>query len=99
MQTFARTKRRGVSVSAGRIFDMIKDEMSLVEREFERQAASNIQVINYLGDYLRASGGKRVRPAMLILSGYAVGGEGSSESAIRLATVMEMLHTATLVHD
>ena len=100
MQTFSATTKTIVSQNAARkVFDLVKGELSLVEREFERQAASNIQVINYLGDYLRASGGKRVRPAMLILSGYAVGGDGSAESAIRLATVMEMLHTATLVHD
>lgn len=73
--------------------------MALIEVEFERQASSNIQVINYLGDYLRASGGKRVRPALLVLSNYASGGTGSQENVIRLATVMEMLHTATLVHD
>ena len=45
------------------------------------------------------SGGKRVRPALLILANHAVGGEGSAENIIRMATVMEMLHTATLVHD
>ena len=73
--------------------------MALIEAEFERQAGSNIQVINYLGDYLRASGGKRVRPALLILSNYAAGGAAASENVVRLATVMEMLHTATLVHD
>jgi octaprenyl-diphosphate synthase len=73
--------------------------MTLIEAEFQRQASSNIQVINYLGDYLRASGGKRVRPALLLLSNYAVGGEASKKNVIRLATVMEMLHTATLVHD
>ncbi|MBK6751842.1 MAG: polyprenyl synthetase family protein [Acidobacteria bacterium] len=75
------------------------EELALVEAEFERQARSNIQVINYLGDYLRASGGKRVRPALLVLTNYGVGGEGSADNVIRLATVMEMLHTATLVHD
>ena len=85
--------------AAKRIFSLIKTEMSLVETEFERQAASNIQVINFLGDYLRASGGKRVRPALLLLSNYAVNGDASTENVIRLATVMEMLHTATLVHD
>ena len=56
-------------------------------------------MINYLGDYLRASGGKRVRPALLVLANYAVGGTGRNDNVIRLATVMEMLHTATLVHD
>src|SRR5437762_6376407 len=86
-------------VSARRIFSLISNELSLVEVEFERQARSNIQVIAYLGDYLRRSGGKRVRPALTILSNYAVGGDGSNCSSIRMATVMEFLHTATLVHD
>ena len=86
-------------MAAQKIFDLIKQEMALVEDEFERQASSNIQVINYLGDYLRASGGKRVRPALLLLSNFAVGGNARNENVVRLATVMEMLHTATLVHD
>ncbi len=72
--------------------------MRRVEVEFERQASSNIQVINYLGDYLRASGGKRLRPALLILTNQAAGGD-AADNVIRLGTVMEMLHTATLVHD
>lgn len=100
MQTFASAKKELIpSVAARKIFGLIKDEMSLVEAEFERQAKSNIQVIDYLGDYLRSSGGKRVRPALLVLTNYAVGGKGDSDGVIRLATVMEMLHTATLVHD
>jgi octaprenyl-diphosphate synthase len=86
-------------VAAKRIFDSIANELLLVEDEFERQARSNIQVIAYIGDYLRRSGGKRVRPALTILSNYAVGGDGSNQSSIRMATVMEFLHTATLVHD
>jgi octaprenyl-diphosphate synthase len=86
-------------VEAKRIFDSIASELLLVEQEFERQARSNIQVVAYIGDYLRRSGGKRVRPALTILANYAVGGDGSNESSIRMATVMEFLHTATLVHD
>ena len=88
-----------VQLTAKRIFDSISPELKLVEEEFERQARSNIQVIAYIGDYLRRSGGKRVRPALTILSNYAVGGDGSNYSSIRMATVMEFLHTATLVHD
>jgi octaprenyl-diphosphate synthase len=86
-------------LTARRIFSLIASELSLVEAEFERQARSNIQVIAYLGDYLRASGGKRVRPALTILSNYAVGGDASQYNSIRMAAVMEFLHTATLVHD
>ncbi|MGZ5437031.1 MAG: polyprenyl synthetase family protein, partial [Pyrinomonadaceae bacterium] len=88
-----------VQLTARRIFELIAPELQLVEEEFERQARSNIQVIAYIGDYLRRSGGKRVRPALTILSNYAVGGDGSNVSSIRMATVMEFLHTATLVHD
>jgi octaprenyl-diphosphate synthase len=100
MQTFALSKEKHLpQLAAKRIFDLIRSEMDLVKAEYERQASSNIQVIGYLGEYLRASGGKRVRPALLVLASYAVGGDGKSENVIRLATVMEMLHTATLVHD
>lgn len=100
MQTFATAIKQGFGTATARkIFDLIRPEMALVEAEFETQARSNIRVIDYLGDYLRASGGKRVRPALLILSTYAAGGKGDEPRVIRLATVMEMLHTATLVHD
>ncbi|MBX7174985.1 MAG: polyprenyl synthetase family protein, partial [Pyrinomonadaceae bacterium] len=85
--------------TARKIFSLISNELALVEEEFKSQASSNIQVINYLGDYLRASGGKRVRPSLLLLSNYAGGGNATNENVIRLAVVMEMLHTATLVHD
>ena len=87
------------TITARRIFSLISNELLQVELEFERQARSNVQVINYLGEYLRLSGGKRVRPALTILSNYAVGGDGSRYNSIRMATVMEFLHTATLVHD
>lgn len=100
MQTFTAVQQDNLAKSApGKVFDLIRSEMQSVEAEYERQADSNIQVISYLGDYLRASGGKRLRPALLILATHACGGNGKSDSAIRLATVMEMLHTATLVHD
>ncbi len=86
-------------LTAARIFRLIAQELRLVETEFERQARSNIQVIAYIGDYLRASGGKRVRPALTLLATYAVGGDAARPNVIRMATVMEFLHTATLVHD
>jgi octaprenyl-diphosphate synthase len=87
------------TLTARRIFSVIANELQQVEIEFERQARSNVQVISYLGEYLRASGGKRVRPALTILSNYAAGGDGARYNSIRMATVMEFLHTATLVHD
>ncbi len=86
-------------ISARRIFTTIAAELALVEEEFERQAASDVGVIARISDYLRASGGKRVRPALLLLSVASAGGNAARHNAIRMAAVMEFLHTATLVHD
>jgi len=100
MQTFAARKQEIIDGQAAKqIFGLIRTEMALVEAEYQQQATSNVEVINFLGDYLRASGGKRIRPALLILSSCAAGGRGDNDSVVRMATVMEMLHTATLVHD
>ena len=86
-------------ISARRIFSIIANELVQVEARVRTWARSNVQVVDYLGEYLRRSGGKRVRPALTILSTYAVGGDGARYNSIRMATVMEFLHTATLVHD
>ena len=100
MNTFATSKKEIISQDAARtVFGLVAPELGQIEMEFERQVQSNIEVIRYLGEYLRSSGGKRVRPALVVLTSYAVGGRGDTENVIRMATVMEMLHTATLVHD
>jgi octaprenyl-diphosphate synthase len=85
-------------LAAERVFRLIRHELVLVDEEFERQARSNIQIIAHIGRYLHQTGGKRVRPALLILAAKVLS-EETGESLIRLATVMELLHTATLVHD
>jgi octaprenyl-diphosphate synthase len=95
----AKTRQLLNEVSAKSLFELIEEEMRLVEDELEKQASSNIQVIDYLGRYLLETKGKRVRPALVILSALATGVIGNSAGMIRLAAVMEMLHTATLVHD
>ncbi len=98
MQSFRSAKQNSANIAKS-VFNLIKDDMSSVEVEFENQTRSNIQVVKYLGDYLRASGGKRLRPALLILAFRALSTSDAGANTIRLATVMEMLHTATLVHD
>lgn len=100
MQIFSpASAKMKAQIPARKVFSVISNELSLIEAEFERQAGSNVQVIAYIADYLRGSGGKRVRPALTILSNYSVGGNGADDNSIRMATVMEFLHTATLVHD
>ena len=100
MQFFANQKKQlTAEKAAASIFRSIESEMSLVEEELNRQVRSNIQVIDYLGYYLLETKGKRVRPALLILAAKAAGGCDDERGMIQLAAVMEMLHTATLVHD
>src|SRR5208282_6032785 len=79
------------------IFDLIREDMTLVEREIAAQSAVAIEPVAEISSYLREGGGKRLRPALLLLSAGAAGYRGSS--AIRLGAVVELIHSATLVHD
>ncbi|HXA56904.1 MAG TPA: polyprenyl synthetase family protein [Candidatus Acidoferrum sp.] len=85
-----------VQIAKG-IFDLIRDDMALVEREIAAQNGEAIEPVIEITSYLREGGGKRMRPALLLLSSAAAGYRG--ESAIRLGAVVEMIHSATLVHD
>lgn len=85
-------------LSAIEVYELIKPELNLVEEAFLLQIESDVKLVNHIGRYLQLSGGKRIRPALLILVARALGAE-SVESIIRMATVMEFLHTATLIHD
>ena len=79
------------------MFELLRDDLEGIEREFGRDTVSNVKVITEIGEYLRAGGGKRLRPALLLLSAklFTPGGR----SPIRLGAVVEIIHTATLVHD
>jgi octaprenyl-diphosphate synthase len=83
--------------TATEVFDLLKDDLAAVEREFALQSASPVAVVTDIATYLMAGGGKRIRPLLLLLSARAL--NCKDESRIRLGAVVEMLHTATLVHD
>ena len=83
--------------SAKDVFDLVRDDLEAIEREFRLQSASDVEVVTDIANYLIAGGGKRIRPMLLLLSAKALG--SNSVSRIRLGAVVEMLHTATLVHD
>ncbi len=85
------------SVAAKEVFDLLRDDLLAIEHEFERDAVSGVAVITEIGEYLREGGGKRIRPALLLLAAKLCGYEG--QGAIRLGSVVEIVHTATLVHD
>jgi octaprenyl-diphosphate synthase len=81
----------------GEVFEFLREDLSAIEREFGRDTVSNVAAITDIGEYLRAGGGKRIRPALLLLSSKLFNYEG--RGAVRLGAVMEIIHTATLVHD
>jgi len=88
---------QGKSVDPQEIFNLIKPELQQVELEFSRQSHSEVPLIAQIGRYLREGGGKRLRPALLLLCARMCG--TVDDAAVRLAAVMEFIHTATLVHD
>jgi octaprenyl-diphosphate synthase len=79
------------------IFEPIRRDLELVDREFVRHVESQVAVIPQIGRYIQTSGGKRVRPAVLLMAARLSGYQG--DRAVLYAAVVEFIHTATLVHD
>jgi octaprenyl-diphosphate synthase len=79
------------------ISKLIESGMSQVEEELHRQSNSGIQLVEDIGQYVCRSGGKRIRPAILLLGSQMCGYDGPIGP--RLGAVIEMIHSATLVHD
>jgi octaprenyl-diphosphate synthase len=83
--------------TAKEVFDLLRDDLAAIEAEFERGTVSAVPAITDIGAYLRAGGGKRIRPALLLLSAKLMDYRGMG--AVKLGAVVEIVHTATLVHD
>lgn len=77
--------------------NIIGEDLKLVEQQFRKDLQSDVPLIRKVSEYVLSSGGKRVRPALLLLaarlSGY------TADKAVPLASVIEFIHTATLLHD
>jgi octaprenyl-diphosphate synthase len=85
------------AINGKEIFELLRDDLVAIEDEFGRDTVSGVEAITEIGEYLRAGGGKRIRPALLLLSAKLLDYEG--RGAVRLGAVVEIIHTATLVHD
>jgi octaprenyl-diphosphate synthase len=83
--------------TAREVFGLLHDDLAAIEREFGADAVSSVQAITEISDYLREGGGKRIRPSLLLLAARSLG--YTAHGMIRLGAVVEMVHTATLVHD
>jgi octaprenyl-diphosphate synthase len=115
------------AATLAQLFEPIRDDLRQVEREFARHVQSQVAVIPTIGSYIQDGGGKRIRPAVLLMAarmsgctgepsalreqqgrpepGRGAPGSGSSrtesrnERPVLYASVIEFIHTATLVHD
>ena len=76
---------------------MVAVDLERVEEELRSYAKSPVEPIAEIGRYLIESGGKRLRPTLLLLTARSLG--EVSDATIRLAAVMELIHNATLIHD
>ncbi len=79
------------------IFDLVREDFARVNRLIPRQLSSGIALVREIGRHIVDAGGKRLRPLIVLLTAHALGCRGDDH--IRLATIIEFLHTATLLHD
>ena len=80
-----------------RVALLVGADLEAVETEIRRELDSNVTLIQEMGEYIAGAGGKRLRPILLLLAARLAGARG--ERPVRLACVVELLHTATLIHD
>jgi octaprenyl-diphosphate synthase len=92
-----RLGKLGQAITGKEIFDLIHDDLERVEKEISLETVASVEVVTQIGQYLQESGGKRLRPSLLLLASKLIGDGG--ESAIHLGAVVEIIHAATLVHD
>jgi octaprenyl-diphosphate synthase len=79
------------------IVRLVEDDLVRVEALFAEQARSDVGLVSEIGRYIREGGGKRVRPALLLLASRLCGYR--EERAVVLAATVEFIHAATLLHD
>jgi len=80
-----------------RVAGLVGDDLDAVEAEIRRELDSPVTLIQEMGGYIAGAGGKRLRPILLLLAARLAGYRGPR--GVRLACVVELLHTATLIHD
>ena len=91
-------KIREQKASLEEIRSIVSEEWSLLDQEIEKQLSSDIQLINNISQYIVNSGGKRIRPLIVLLSARACGAS-DLERIVKAAAMIEFIHTATLLHD
>ncbi len=80
-------------------YSSVNAELKLVESVMHSSIMSDIHSVQDVADGILSAGGKRIRPTLVLLSSLACGGLGDSSEIIELAAAIELVHTASLVHD
>jgi octaprenyl-diphosphate synthase len=89
------TKEKGSPLEI--VLECIGEDFKKVDQEFRKNLRSDVPIISAIGEYLLLSGGKRFRAQLLLLSAKLCGYSG--ENHISMASLIEFIHTATLLHD
>src|SRR5437016_12576705 len=91
------TERAGQVLTAREIFDLVREDLERVEKAIELESLASVETVTVIGRYLEQSGGKRLRPALILLSAPFAG--RGAEPGVRLGPGVQVVHAATLGHD
>ena len=97
LQTISHSETKQIS-PLEKLHGVLKDDLAAVNPMIVNQMQSNVPLIPELASYIIASGGKRIRP-LLTLAAASLGEYNEGDERIKLATAVEFIHTATLLHD
>jgi len=89
--------RLGATLTALEIRELVKHDLEKVESVIGLESIASAEVVTAISRHLQANGGKRLRPILLLLANKLIG--KTTDTAISLAAIVEMIHAATLVHD
>jgi octaprenyl-diphosphate synthase len=100
------TGKLGQALTTSEVFELVRADLQRVEAEIGLESVASVEAVTTIGQYLYAAGGKRLRPALLLLCARIIDAKnGATQNgsvgpgAVRMGAVVEILHAATLVHD
>ena len=86
------------TLSAREVFELIAGDLHRVEEQFRAESVASESAVTLIAEHLQSSGGKRLRPTLVLLTAQLFANR-DSQTSVRLAAVVELIHTATLIHD